>query len=35
MSKIGRLSHFLDFKKRKEIVAFLSNCKNEGGNPEV
>jgi hypothetical protein len=33
MSKFGRLSHFLDFKKRKEIVAFLSNCKNEGENP--
>jgi hypothetical protein len=28
MSKIGRLSHFLDFKKRKEIVAFLLNAKN-------
>lgn len=28
MSKIGRLSHFLDVKKRKEIVAFLLNAKN-------
>jgi len=33
MSKIGRLSHFLDVKKRKEIVAFLSNAKNEGKDP--
>jgi hypothetical protein len=29
MSKFGRLSHFLDFKKRKEIVAFLSNAKKD------
>jgi hypothetical protein len=28
MSKFGRLSHFLDVKKRKEIVAFLVNAKN-------
>jgi hypothetical protein len=33
MSKFGRLSHFLDFKKRKEIVAFLSNVKKEGKDP--
>ncbi len=33
MSKFGRLSHFLDFKKRKEIVAFLSNVKTEGKDP--
>ena len=33
MSKIGRLSHFLDVKKRKEIVAFLLSCKNEGKTP--
>lgn len=29
MSKFGRLSHFLDFKKRKEIVAFLLNDKKD------
>ena len=28
MSKFGRLSHFLDFKKRKEIVSFLLNSKS-------
>lgn len=28
MSKFGRLSHFLDLKKRKEIVGFLLNSKN-------
>ena len=33
MSKFGRLSHFLDLKKRKEIVGFLLGRKNEGKNP--
>jgi len=33
MSKFGRLSHFLDLKKRKEIAAFLLNSRNEGKNP--
>jgi hypothetical protein len=28
MSKFGRLSHFLDLKKRKEIVGFLLNSKS-------
>ena len=33
MSKFGRLSHFLDLKKRKEIVGFLLGRKNEGKYP--
>lgn len=33
MSKFGRLSHFLNVKKRKEIVGFLLGRKNEGKNP--
>jgi hypothetical protein len=33
MSKFGRLSHFLDLKKRKEIVGFLLGRKSEGKNP--
>jgi hypothetical protein len=33
MSKFGRLSHFLDLKKRKEIASFVLNSRNEGKNP--
>ena len=33
MSKFGRLSQFLDLKKRKDIVGFLLGRKSEGKKP--
>jgi hypothetical protein len=33
MCKFGRLSHFLDIKKRKEIISFLQKAKTLNQNP--
>jgi len=33
MCKFGRLSHFLDIKKRKEIISFLQKAKTTNQSP--
>jgi hypothetical protein len=33
MCKFGRLSHFLEIKKRQEIIAFLQNAKRMNQSP--
>lgn len=33
MCKFGRLSHFLEMKKRQEIVSFLQNARQMNQNP--